>query len=409
MLGCFLIKKKAPVPDSFTGRGFLINHKIKGNDYGMKVLIACGGTGGHINPGLAIAGIIASHLPDTEFLFAGTPNGLEAELVPAAGYKIEFVKVAGFQRDFSPESIKKNVQAAGYLLTAGKRAKEIIRGFQPDLAIGTGGYAAGPVIRAAQQLGIPTALHEQNAFPGVTNKLLAKKADAVMLNFEAAKQYFPETAKTIVTGLPVRGSLKKRRREQARQLLGFQEGMTILSFGGSQGAKCLNDMMPDLMAWHLASDMKINHIHAYGRHGKDTFMQELAAKGVDANDSRLRVSEYIHDMDVCLAAADVVISRAGASTLSELEAVGRASVLIPYPSAAENHQYHNAMVLGKAGAAVVIEQKDLTLDRMKETVKNLHDAPEKRMLMGQRAGALSLGDVDERIWKTVAPLLKVNP
>ncbi len=371
----------------------------------MRVLIACGGTGGHINPGLAIAGIIAAHMPDTEFLFAGTPDGMEAELVPAAGYRIETVKVAGFQRDLSFDSIKRNVKAVGYLMTSGSRAKEIVRNFKPDLAIGTGGYAAGPVIRAAQQLGIPTALHEQNAFAGVTNKLLAKKADAVMVNFEAAKQYFPDHPNVVVTGLPVRSALKKRSREQARQMLGFPEGMTILSFGGSQGAKCLNDLMPELMAWHLSSDMQINQIHAYGKNGKDAFGAMLAEKGVSSEDERLRVSEYIHDMDVCLAAADLVICRAGASTLSELQAVGRASVLIPYPTAAENHQYHNAMVLGKAGAAIVIEQKDLTLERLKETVGHLYQESEKRMLMGQRAGGLALTDVDERIWNVIQSLI----
>lgn len=371
----------------------------------MRVLIACGGTGGHINPGLAIAGIIAAHMPDTEFLFAGTPDGMEAELVPAAGYRIETVKVAGFQRDLSFDSIKRNVKAVGYLMTSGSRAKEIVRNFKPDLAIGTGGYAAGPVIRAAQQLGIPTALHEQNAFAGVTNKLLAKKADAVMVNFEAAKQYFPDHPNVVVTGLPVRSALKKRSREQARQMLGFPEGMTILSFGGSQGAKCLNDLMPELMAWHLSSDMQINQIHAYGKNGKDSFGAMLAEKGVSSEDERLRVSEYIHDMDVCLAAADLVICRAGASTLSELQAVGRASVLIPYPTAAENHQYHNAMVLGKAGAAIVIEQKDLTLERLKETVGHLYQESEKRMLMGQRAGGLALTDVDERIWNVIQLLI----
>ncbi len=186
------------------------------------------------------------------------------------------MKVAGFQRDLSFDSIKRNVKAVGYLMTSGSRAKEIVRNFKPDLAIGTGGYAAGPVIRAAQQLGIPTALHEQNAFAGVTNKLLAKKADAVMVNFEAAKQYFPDHPNVVVTGLPVRSALKKRSREQARQMLGFPEGMTILSFGGSQGAKCLNDLMPELMAWHLSSDMQINQIHAYGKNGKDSFGATLA-------------------------------------------------------------------------------------------------------------------------------------
>lgn len=372
----------------------------------MKVLIACGGTGGHINPALAIAGIIAKHLPDTEFLFAGTPTGLEATLVPQAGYKIEFIKVAGFQRDLSLESIGKNIKAAAYLATSGAHAKKIVKKFAPDLAIGTGGYAAGPVIRAAQQLGIPTAIHEQNAYPGVTNKLLAKKAKAIMVNFEEAKKLFSENAPISVTGLPVRGELMRKNREQAKQMLGFTDGMTILSFGGSQGAKCLNDLMPDVIAWHQKGNLQINHIHAYGKHGRESFASDMQAKGIQTDSPRLRVSEYIHDMDVCLAAADIVISRAGASTLSELEAVGRASVLIPYPSAAENHQYHNAMVLGKAGAAIVIEQKDLTFEGLRTVLEELYQNPEKRMLMGQRAGELALRDVDERIWKVLAPLLK---
>lgn len=370
----------------------------------MKILIACGGTGGHINPALAIAGIIKQHIPDAEFLFVGTPNGMEATLVPQAGYKMEFVQVAGFQRSFSPENLKRNIKAAGYLMTAGSHAKAIVKQFAPDLAIGTGGYAAGPVIRAAQQLGIPTAIHEQNAYPGVTNKLLAKKAKVIMMTFAAAKEYFPADAPTVVTGLPVRGSLTKRTREQARHLLGFTGDMTILSFGGSQGAQCLNDLMPDLMKWHLDSNMRINHVHAYGKHGRDSVPQQLAALGI-ADDKRIRVTEYIHDMDVCLAAADLVISRAGASTLSELEAVGRASVLIPYPNAAENHQYFNAMVLGKAGAAIVIEQKDLTADRLREVISELYLEPAKRIAMGERAGALFRADTDDAIWEALKPLL----
>ena len=369
----------------------------------MKVLIACGGTGGHINPGLAIAGIIAEHVPDAEFLFVGTPDGMEAELVPAAGYKMECVKAAGFQRSISPENIVKNCKALGYLASAGVHARAIIKKFQPDVAIGTGGYASGAIIRAAQQLGVPTAVHEQNAFPGVTNKLLAKKAKAVMMTFQAAEEYFPAGAKTVLTGLPVRGSLTRKSREQAKRQLGFDGEMTILSFGGSQGAKCLNDIMPELIKWHLDSDMNINQIHAYGKHGKDTFPQTMEQMQI-ASDKRIRVSEYIHDMDVCLAAADVVISRAGASTLSELEAVGRASILIPYPAAAENHQYYNAMVLGKAGAAIVIEQKDLTAEKLRQHITELYQNPEKRNAMGQRAGALFPTDTNDRIWKVIADI-----
>ncbi len=371
----------------------------------MKVLFACGGTGGHINPALAIAGIISAKYPDTEFLFAGTPDGMEATLVPAAGYRIAFVKVAGFQRSLSPDSIVRNVKAASYLVTAGHHAKKLVKEFAPDLAIGTGGYAAGPVIRAARQLGIPTVIHEQNAFPGVTNKLLAPHAKAIMLTFEEASKYFPDNIPTTLTGLPVRGSLLKRKKDEASRKLGFGEGMTILSFGGSQGAKCLNDLMPELIAWHRGAGMKINHIHAYGKHGKDSVPAAMTAKGIPMTDNNLRVSEYIHDMDICLAAADLVISRSGASTLSELEMVGRGSILVPYPNAAENHQFHNANVLGKAGAAIVVEQKDLSLDIMKKHIGALYEQPEKLEAMGQRAGALAIRDTDARILRVLEPLM----
>ena len=370
----------------------------------MRILIACGGTGGHINPGLAIAGIIKQHVPNAEFLFVGTPNGMEATLVPAAGYNMEYVQVAGFQRSLSPANLKRNIKAAGYLMSAGRNAKRIVKNFAPDLAIGTGGYASGPVIRAAQQLHIPTAIHEQNAYPGVTNKLLAKKADTVMMTFEAAKQYFPQGAATVLTGLPVRGNLTRHTKEQAMQKLGFGASMCILSFGGSQGAKCLNDLIPDLIKWEKESGLRFTHIHAYGKFGRDTVPEELRKRGLtDAVGTR--VTEYIHDMDVCLAAADLVISRAGASTLSELEAVGRPSLLIPYPNAAENHQYHNAMVLGKAGAAIVVEQKDLKLDVLISNIRELYKNPEKRTALGQRAGALFPQDTDDRIWAAISPLL----
>ena len=189
----------------------------------MKVLLAGGGTGGHINPALAIAGIIRKHIPETEFLFAGTPNGMEAKLIPEAGYKIEFIKVAGFQRKLTLENIGRNIKAVYYLAGSGKRAKEIIQGFQPDIAIGTGGYVAGPVIRMAAKMGIPSAIHEQNAYPGVTNKLLAKEVSHVMLTVEEAKDYFPEKMQYTVTGLPVRAELLKKSKAQARAELGFDD------------------------------------------------------------------------------------------------------------------------------------------------------------------------------------------
>lgn len=373
----------------------------------MKVLISCGGTGGHINPGLAIADIIKSKYPDAEFLFAGTPNGMESKLVPQAGYKIEPIKVAGFQRSLSLENIGRNAKAVAYLITSGKRAKEIIKGFNPDIAIGTGGYAAGPVIRKAARMGIPTAIHEQNAYPGVTNRLLSKEVDYVMLTVKEALDFMDKSKfRHSVTGLPVRSSINnKLTKAEARKKLGFNDDFTILSFGGSLGAGCINETMTEAIKWHQGKGLAINHIHGYGGMGKDTFPQAMKAAGIPLKSDRLRITEYITDMDVCLAAADLVICRSGASTLAELEAAGKASILIPSPIVAGNHQYHNAMVLGKAGAAEVIEQKDASPERIISEIEKLYGNRDKVEIMSESAKGLHLTDTNQRILNVIEQLL----
>lgn len=373
----------------------------------MRVLIACGGTGGHINPGLAIADIIKKKYPDTEFLFAGTPKGMESKLVPKAGYRLETIKVAGFQRKISLENIGRNAKALAYLATSGRRAKQIIEGFKPDIAIGTGGYAAGPVIRKAARMGIPTAIHEQNAYPGVTNKLLSKEVDYVMLTVEEALKFMDKSKfEYSVTGLPVRSNINTMSREEARKKLGFDDSFTILSFGGSLGAGCINETMTEVVKWHTGKKLPINHIHGYGGMGKDSFPQAMKEAGIPLKSDRLRITEYINDMDVCLAAADLVICRSGASTLAELEAAGKASILIPSPIVAGNHQYHNAMVLGNAGAAVVIEQKDVTNERMIAEIERLYNDSEKVKNMSESAAKLHLTDTNERILSVVEKLIK---
>lgn len=372
----------------------------------MRVLIACGGTGGHINPGLAIADIIKSKYPDAEFLFAGTPKGMESKLVPKAGYKLETIKVAGFQRKISLENVGRNIKAAAYLATSGRRAKEIIKNFKPDIAIGTGGYAAGPVIRKAAKMGIPTAIHEQNAYPGVTNRLLSKEVDYVMLTVIEALDFMDKDKfEYSVTGLPVRSGINKLSKAEARKKLGINSDFTVLSFGGSLGAGCINETMADTFKWHVGKGLNVNHIHGYGGMGKETFPQAMQAAGIPLKSDRVRITEYINDMDVCLAAADLVICRSGASTLAELEAAGKASILIPSPIVAGNHQYHNAMVLGKAGAAVVIEQKDVSSERIISEIEKLYNDPDKVEVMSACAEKLHLKDTNERILAVIEKLL----
>lgn len=373
----------------------------------MRVLMACGGTGGHINPALAIADIIKSKYPDTEFLFAGTPNGMEAKLVPQAGYRMESIKVAGFQRRISLKNVGRNIKAAVYLASSGSRAKEIITGFRPDIAIGTGGYAAGPIIRKAAKMGIPTAIHEQNAFPGVTNKLLAKEVDYVMLTVIEALEYMEKDKfEHSVTGLPVRSDIMNVSKSEARRRLGIDDSFCILSFGGSLGAGCINETMAEVIKWHTKKGLKINHIHGYGGMGKETFPKAMADAQIPMKSNRLRITEYINDMDICLAAADVVVCRSGASTLAELEAAGKASILIPSPVVAGNHQFYNAQVLGKADAAIVIEQKNVTNEKIIETVESLYNDSDRVEIMSYNASKLHLKDTNSRILEVVEKLCK---
>lgn len=252
----------------------------------MNVAFAAGGTGGHINPALAIADKLKEVFPDTNILFIGSPDGLEAKLVKKAGYDFASVKMAGIQRKLTPHNIKLNVQAVHYYLSAGKRIKKIFDDFSPDLVIGTGGYVTGTVLKTAIKCGIKTALHESNSLPGVSVKMLAPKADLVMLGTEDAKKHLGECKKCVVTGNPLRNNIPIEEKSAARKRLGLPDCLTILSAGGSQGASRLNEAVVQLLAYEQKKG-NINHIHGYGKHGRDTFMQSLADNGVDAGNPQI--------------------------------------------------------------------------------------------------------------------------
>lgn len=373
----------------------------------LKVLLAGGGTAGHINPALAISAIIKDHIPDSEFLYAGTPNGMEANLVPKEHMDFVPIKVSGFQRRLSVKNVGRNIKAAAYLAASGHRAKQIINDFKPDLVIGTGGYVSGPIVYEAQRLGIPTLIHEQNAYPGITTKILSKKVNMVMLTVEEAMNYLDSDVPHTVTGLPVRkGFTDRLSREEAKKKLGFDDGMVILSYGGSLGAGAINDIAQSLIKHEQENKLKINHIHSYGKMGKDTFIPQLKENGIDIDDPRLMIKDYIHNMPVCMAAADLIICRSGASAITELEAEGRASILIPSPVVAGNHQYHNAMVLGKAGAAIVIEQKNLIIDDVVKKVDEFYHDPDTLNSFAKKAAELYIKDTPDRIWAEVEKLIK---
>ena len=366
----------------------------------MKILFAGGGTAGHINPALAIADYIKERHPDAEISYIGTAEKLEAKLVPQKGYDFHTIKVAGFYRSLSVKAIAHNISAAKMAVTSSAESKKLIKQINPDVVIGTGGYVSGPVLRAAQQLGYKTAIHEQNAFPGVTTKMLAPKADAVMLAMPEAEKYLKLNKKPVITGNPIRTELLKITREEARAKLGLDNRPLILSFGGSLGAKRLNESVADLIKWHNDSD-KFYHIHATGKVGYGDMLESL--KDIKLREN-ITIREYIDDMDVCMAAADLVICRAGAITLGEIGACGKPAVLIPSPYVAENHQFHNAMTLKKEGAAEIIEEKDLSGEKLIETVKYLIENKPKLESMGNAAKKNAIIDANERIYKVIMRL-----
>lgn len=374
----------------------------------LRVLLAGGGTAGHVNPALAIAEIIKSHHPDAEFCFAGNPNKLEAKLIPQNGYRFEPIMVEGFQRKLNAQNIKRNVKALYYLCSTGKQAKKIIKDFKPDIVIGTGGYVSGPIVRKAAQMGIKTAIHEANAFAGVTTKLLSKKVDKIMLTVKETKNLEASVmSKTVVTGLPVRKAFEHKSKAEAKSELGFAVNeICILSSGGSLGARVLNENIARLLKWYQDNDVKVNHIHSYGTYaGYSNYVESLEEQGVNIKaNKRLFIKDYIN-MPLCMAAADLVITRCGASTLAELEAVGRGAILIPSPMVAENHQYHNGMVLQNAGAGFVFEEKDLEENTIIDKVSELISEPEKLDRLSENAAALNISDTDDRIYNAIKPLI----
>jgi len=374
----------------------------------MKVLLAGGGTAGHINPAIAIAGYIKEKEPDAEFLFIGNRDGMEQRLVSQAGFPIKSVVISGFKRSFAPKDIIHNVKTVGYSFSSRSKAKRMIKEFDPDICIGTGGYVSGPVILAACDLGYKAVIHEQNAYPGVTNKMLAKSVSRVMLANEDARSRFTDKARFVLTGNPIRPEILATKHDDAKARLGLDDSRpVILSFGGSLGAKCINEAMAELIA-RSAKDGKYYHIHGYGQQGK--WMPDLLReKGVDLDKcENLDVRQYIDNMSDCLAACDLVISRAGAITLSEIQAKGRPAVLIPSPYVAENHQFHNAMSMVNKRAAMLIEEKDLTGEKLMQTVDSMLTDPEVLKEYRNNAQSLAITDANERIYQTVKEVLAEN-
>ncbi len=369
----------------------------------MKILFAGGGTAGHINPALAVAGYIRSRHPEAQLFYIGTKRGLESKLVPEADIPFYTIDVEGFQRKLSLNNIKRNLSAASKLLSASKNARKLLLEIKPDVVMGTGGYVSGPVLREAHRLGIKCCIHEQNAFAGKANKMLAPDMDAVMLAMPEAEKYFRLKKPAVVTGNPVRESVINMDKQRAREQLGIDSRPMLLSFGGSLGAKRINEAAADVMQWHTGSG-KYQHFHATGKYGVELMPRLLEQRNVDIKSPELHITEYISNMDVLLAAADLVICRSGAITVSELAIQGKPSVLIPSPNVAENHQYFNAMTLVSKGAARLVEEKDLNRDSIVAAVSEILENPDKLKEMSAAARKSAIIDTNERIYRVIMEL-----
>lgn len=334
----------------------------------MRILVACGGTSGHINPALAIAGELKNQFPEAEFLFVGTKNHLEAELVPRAGFKMEYIEVSGFIRKKNFDAIMYNLSSVRKYLAAKSKVRKIIKEFRPDVALGTGGYVSAPVISTASDMGIKTVIHEQNAFPGIATQMLARHTDKLLLGFELAKKLKDiDDSKIRIVGNPVRREFLSVTKEEARKALGLNDSDTVvLSYGGSMGARKLNDAFIE-MAELSAKDNVITHFHG----ATSEYEKVTKALAHMSDNPKIKVFEYIYNIPEIMAAADLVVCRAGASTLSELGAVGRAGILIPSPNVTENHQFFNAKTFSDKGAAVILEEKYLSGAILYENICNI--------------------------------------
>ena len=372
----------------------------------MNLIFTCGGTAGHINPAIAVANMMKERYPDSNILFIGATGHMEEKLVPQAGFEVKCLPGSGLSRKLNPSGIKKNLYAVKCVLDAVKTCKKIFKEFQPDVVIGTGGYASFPALYAAQTMGIPTCVHESNAVPGVTTKLAANKASRVLVAFEESVQHYKHPEKVEVVGMPVRREFLYTTKEGARKELGLS-GHVVVSAFGSQGAKVMNETMADMMPMEQSDGFPFHHIHATGSFGKEWMPQRVKDNGVDyENVAALDIREYIYNMPTVMAAADVVIGRAGSATCNEIAASGTPCILIPSPNVTNNHQEKNARVLEEGGGAVVVLEKDCTPEKMYGLIKDLLADEPRREEMSRKLHTMVRLNSTEQICDIVEELAK---
>lgn len=362
----------------------------------MRVLISGGGTAGHINPGIAIAEIIKTKNKDAVIEFVGTEKGLESTIVPKAGYKLHTIRVAGFKRKLGLDTLKTfKLMFDGYA-----DAKKIIKEFNPDIVIGTGGYVCGPLLFASSRKKIPTLIHEQNAFAGVTNKILSKFVDTVCISFKESINQFSNKANTVFTGNPVRPEILKGNRAKSRETLSIaKDSPLVVAMGGSRGAERINEVLIELIKKNKCTDY--NLIWATGSVHYEKIIEQLG--GQESLPGNIKVVDYLYNMADIFAAADLMVCRAGAITVTEIGVTGTPSILIPSPYVTANHQEYNARALSDKGGAVLLLEKDLSLDTLTQKIDGLLKSDDL-ISMAKTAKSLMPDNATEMIYKEVVKL-----
>ena len=370
----------------------------------MNVLLTCGGTAGHINPALAVARRLKNDDPNTGILFVGAEGGMETRLVPREGWDLKTVPISSFRRSFSREGIAHNRKTLRELRTALRLAGQIINEFRPDVILGTGGYASFPALRQGQKKKIPTLVHEANAVPGLTTKMVSRRADRVLVNYEECAGAYRHPERVIVTGMPVKEEFFSLSHEQTRRGLGLDETPFVLSAFGSLGARDMNHRMTEFI--RLESDLEpFVHVHAAGSSGWEWLPEEIASAGVRLElHPSIRVLEYLYNMPELMTAADLMICRAGASTLSELTAAGLPAIIVPSPNVTNNHQEKNARLLEKRGGAIVLTEAECSGSGLFDLCVELLSDPKRLAAMSEAQRAAAVPDALERICALVREL-----
>ena len=371
----------------------------------MNVVFTCGGTAGHINPAISVANLLRERKPETSILFVGAEGEMETELVPREGFRLETIRISSYRRKLTPKGIWHNAVTLKNLHQANRKAERIIRDFQPDVIVGTGGYASYPMLRQGARHGVPTAVHEANAMPGLTTRMVADTATRIMVCFEESKAHYKHPERVQVVGMPVRQAFLYTTRAEARKRLGLGNEPLIVSAWGSLGAREMNKLMADFLALEVQAGCPWHHVHATGSFGWKWMPELVRQKGVVLSDHpELDLREYIHNMPELMAAADLIITRAGASSLNEIEAAGTPCIIVPSPNVTDNHQEKNARVLERNGAAIVLLENGLTAEALFHSARELLADTSRRSAMRESLQKMAVVDSAERIYRTILEL-----